>query len=136
MGNFMSSFPLTKDVKPAKPPSHIQRLREGWRGASYFWKVSLHPSRASAAQSPTRHAPNACGGARLLRPNAKASTYAAGPSQKTISGSTLITAAITRMTSPGTQARQGRERHALSGLVIDRHAQARYRLNFVNNFGE
>src|SRR6516164_5828517 len=29
------SFPLTKDVKPAKPPS----LGEGWRGASHFWKV-------------------------------------------------------------------------------------------------
>jgi hypothetical protein len=48
----------------------------------------------------------------------------------------LITAAITRLTSPGTQARQGREGHALSGLVIDRLAQARYRLNFVNDFGE
>jgi hypothetical protein len=32
--------------------------------------------------------------------------------------------------------KQGRERHALPGLVIDRLAQARYRLNFVNNFGE
>jgi hypothetical protein len=42
----------------------------------------------------------------------------------------LITAAITRLTSPGTQARQGRERHALLGLVVDRLAQARYRLNF------
>ena len=30
----------------------------------------------------------------------------------------------------------GRERHALSGLVIDRLAQAGYRLNFVNNLGE
>src|SRR5215472_5557440 len=25
----VSSFPLTKDVNPAKPPSHIQRLGEG-----------------------------------------------------------------------------------------------------------
>ena len=50
--------------------------------------------------------------------------------------STKITAAITRLTSPGTQARQGRERHALSGLVIDRLPQARYRLNSVNNFAE
>jgi hypothetical protein len=48
----------------------------------------------------------------------------------------LITAAITRLTSPGTQARQGRERHALLGLVVDRLAQARYRLNFVNNSAE
>jgi hypothetical protein len=51
----------------------------------------------------------------------------------------LITAAITRLTSPGTQqgkSRQGRERHALSGLVIHRLAQARYRLNFVNKLGE
>ena len=37
------SFPLTKDVKPAKPPSHIQRLGEGWRGASHFWKVASEP---------------------------------------------------------------------------------------------
>src|SRR5207248_1575840 len=42
MGNFMSPpFPLTKDVKPVKPPSPIQRLGEGWwRGASHFWKVA------------------------------------------------------------------------------------------------
>lgn len=33
------SFPLTKDVKPAKPPS----LGEGWRGASHFWKVASEP---------------------------------------------------------------------------------------------
>ena len=39
----VSSFPLTKDVKPAKPPSHIQRLGEGWRGASHFWKVASEP---------------------------------------------------------------------------------------------
>jgi hypothetical protein len=55
---------------------------------------------------------------------------------KTISGSTLITAAITRLISPGTQARQGKERHALSRLVVDRLAQARYRLHFVNNSAE
>jgi len=98
------------------------------------------PSRASAARSHTRHASNTCGGARLLRPSAKASIYASGPCvKKPISGSRLITAAITRLTSPGTQqgkSRQGRERHALSGLVIHRLAQARYRLNFVNKLGE
>ena len=47
------SFPLTKDVKPAKLPSHIQRLGEGWRGASHFWKVASEPyERCRAARFP------------------------------------------------------------------------------------
>src|SRR5215469_9597860 len=75
----VSSSPLTKDVKPAKPPSHIQRPGEG---AALRTSGRLHPSRASAAGSPTRHASNARGGARLLRPSAKASTCASGPCQK------------------------------------------------------
>jgi hypothetical protein len=43
----------------------------------------------------------------------------------------LITAAITRLTSPGTQARQGTER-----MLVDRLALTHYRLNLVNNFAE
>jgi hypothetical protein len=44
-------------------------------------------------------------------------------------------AAMTQLTSPETQGRQG-SGMLYKGLVIDRLAQARYRLNFVNNFGE
>jgi hypothetical protein len=96
------SFPLTKDVKRQSRRPAIYNLLEK-AGAALRTSGRSHPSGASAARSPTRHASNTCGGARLLRPSAKASTYASGPCQKTISGSTLITAAITRLTSPGTQ---------------------------------
>jgi hypothetical protein len=107
----VSSFPLTKDVKPAKPPA-IYTTPWRSRGGSHFWNVASEP----CVGCPITHAarferPRRC---PALRPSAKASTYASGPCQKTISGSTLITAAITRLTSRGTQARQGREPHALS----------------------
>jgi hypothetical protein len=69
-------------------PSHKRRktgkAAQPWRRLARRFALleGRTPSRASATRSPTRHASNTCGGARLLRPSAKASTYGSSPCQR------------------------------------------------------